>query len=487
MYIYVEQNKKLLYGVGLLSFILLITGMVMFASSHDVFLFYIPFIVVVFFYLGLSLAIGIFGRAFSEKEHGHLVNMVQYLPTVDVFLPSCGEPLEVLENTYKHVRDLKYPEGKLHVYVLDDSARGAVRALADRFDFNYLSRADRGRLKKSGNVRFGFSQSYGDLILILDADFVPRPRMLDHMVPYFWKSDIAIVQTPQFFSIEEGQTWVEKGSAYVQELFYRMVQTNRDRWGSSICVGTCALYRRSALAPHGGTYPIEYSEDLHTGFRALCDGWRVKYIPLCLSKGICPESMSAYFVQQTRWCTGSTSLLLSKQFWSSPLSGVQKLCYMSGMLYYFATALSLVLTPLPGLIIVWFFPERLFWYNYVFSIPSFLYGTLILALWGRLPFGSYVFSARQVSYYAHLFALWDKFRGSMIPWISTGDRVNIKKVKRYQDFKSLMFAFAIGVYSLGVAGAFYQMHTKEWWQFTPFLFFTGFNFWIQMRCFSEES
>lgn len=49
----------------------------------------------------------------SYREHGE---------TVDVFLPSCGEPLEVLNNTFHYVSRMAW-RGVKTVYVLDDSAR----------------------------------------------------------------------------------------------------------------------------------------------------------------------------------------------------------------------------------------------------------------------------------------------------------------------------------------------------------------------------
>jgi len=103
-------------------------------------------------------------------------------PSVDVFLPSAGEPLAVLANTYRHVALLAW-KGGLQVYVLDDSARRQVRDLAARHGFAYLSRPDRGHLKKAGNLRYGYDNSRGELIAILDADFVPRADFLTELSP----------------------------------------------------------------------------------------------------------------------------------------------------------------------------------------------------------------------------------------------------------------------------------------------------------------
>lgn len=76
----------------------------------------------------------------SYREHGE---------TVDVFLPSCGEPLALLDNTFLHVSNMEWG-GPKTVYVLDDSVREQVRDLAQRYDFRYIVRPDPGHMKKAG-------------------------------------------------------------------------------------------------------------------------------------------------------------------------------------------------------------------------------------------------------------------------------------------------------------------------------------------------
>ena len=166
-------------------------------------------------------------------------------------------------------------------------------------------------------------------------------------MPYFDDENIAIVQTPQFFSISKDQSWVEKGAAYIQELFYRLIQVNRNHFNGSICVGTCAVYRREALEPFGGTANIAYSEDVHTGFNCVNNGWRILYLPLNLSKGVCPNTLPSFFIQQYRWAMGSLTLLSNKMFWMSNLTVWQKICYLSGMFYYATTGLAIFLAPIP--------------------------------------------------------------------------------------------------------------------------------------------
>jgi cellulose synthase/poly-beta-1,6-N-acetylglucosamine synthase-like glycosyltransferase len=97
------------------------------------------------------------------------------------------------------------------------------------------------------------------------------------------------------------------------------VQVNRNHWGASICVGSNAVYHRTALVDVGGTAEIGHSEDVHTGFYALTRGWRLTYIPLALACGMSPNTAKAFFSQQMWWCAGSTTLLTNPDFWRSNL------------------------------------------------------------------------------------------------------------------------------------------------------------------------
>ncbi len=86
---------------------------------------------------------------------------------------------------------------------------------------------------------------------------------------------------------------------------------SRDRFGAAICVGTSAVYRRAALEPQGGPTLIPYAEDVHTGLDVRLAGWSVRYVPVLLSTGICPDNLDAFVRQQYRWCTGNAGIVFS--------------------------------------------------------------------------------------------------------------------------------------------------------------------------------
>jgi hypothetical protein len=52
---------------------------------------------------------------------------------------------------------------------------------------------------------------------------------------------------------------------------------------------------------------------------------------------------------------------------------MQKVAFLSGMLYYWITALGIFMNPVPAVLIVWVRPDAVLWYNIAFAIPSILH------------------------------------------------------------------------------------------------------------------
>ncbi len=481
---YSNSGRGFYYTFSLISILSLITGLILFTISSHHYYWYGILTLLLTFYLSLSLFIGIFGISKKKDNLFKLILPNVKLPEVDVYLPCCGEGLDIIENTYKSVSKLVYPKEKLKVHILNDSKDSdysfKIQQLAEKYGFSHIERPDKGVLKKAGNLRYAFSRTKGKYFLILDADFCPDPRMLQFMVTDMEiNCGVAILQTPQFFSIEKGQTWVEKGAGFIQELFYRLVQVSRNKWGASICVGTCALYRREALEPFGGTAEIGYSEDVHTGFMLVNNGWKLKYSPHILSKGNCPSTTSSFFVQQYRWATGSISLFLNKVFWKSNLTIVQKGCYLSGMLYYILTGMGVFIIQLPSLLLMVFSPEKVVWFNTFFSLPSFMFGIVFVWAWSKAPWGWYAVKARQLSYYAHFCAVFDKARGNLIPWQATGA---VKASDRYLSFCRFMLVWLFiktsVIYGLTI---YYSLNGYDYKNFLPVLFFAAIDLILNLQ------
>jgi cellulose synthase (UDP-forming) len=370
-------------------------------------------------YQAISLPVNFTGRGFDVAAHDNLVKAwrpARY-PDVDIFLPICGEPIAVLENTWRAVRALAaaYP-GVAEAWVLDDGPSAEAMDLAGSFGFRYLSRPDARSYKKSGNLRYAFARTTAEHIVILDADFAPRTDFLAETLPYLDDERVAIVQTPQYFRASRHQNWIENAAGAIQEVFYRTIQVSRDRFGAAICVGTSAVYRRTALEAEGGPTLIPYAEDVHTGLDVRRAGWSVVYVPVILSVGICPDNLDAFVRQQYRWCTGNAGVVFSRRLWSVPMSVPARLTYVSGFFYYAYTALLTFFGPAIPVVMLAFLPAEIRLRNFVVLLPAMLTGFVLYPLWHRARYGASVWPLGIARGWAHVLAIWDGARGKTMGW-----------------------------------------------------------------------
>jgi cellulose synthase (UDP-forming) len=98
----------------------------------------VPYTVFSVVYVALSLIANFTGHNFDYASHQVRVKAwrpVPY-PNVDIHLPICGEPINILRNAWIHVFEMihTYP-GWAHAYVLDDGADAQARELAASFGF----------------------------------------------------------------------------------------------------------------------------------------------------------------------------------------------------------------------------------------------------------------------------------------------------------------------------------------------------------------
>ncbi|PDT41532.1 MULTISPECIES: glycosyltransferase [Sinorhizobium] len=233
------------------------------------------------------------------------------LPSVDIFIPTYNEPLDVLERTIVGALALDYPKDKLAVYVLDDGRRDWLRTFCEGRGAIHVTRNDNAHAK-AGNMNNGLRVSSGDFIAVFDADFVPYRRFLRRTLPFFLDETIGIVQTPQhFFNVDPVQSNLGLENIWPDEqrLFFDEIAPSRDGWDVSFCCGSCSIARRTAVDMIGGFPTESITEDLLTTLSMLNKGYKTRYLSERLSMGLAAENLTGYFVQRERWCQGGIQTL----------------------------------------------------------------------------------------------------------------------------------------------------------------------------------
>jgi len=168
--------------------------------------------------------------------------------TVDVFVTTGNEPVDLVMTTARAAAGIRYPH---QTWVLDDGARPEMRAAAHAEGIGYITRsedrANMPRHAKAGNLDNALFATEGEFLLILDADQIPEPTILDRVLGYFRDPQVAVVQTPQFF-VDVGNSDPLGSQA---PLFHGPIQKGKDGWNAAFFCGSNAVLRREALMQLG--------------------------------------------------------------------------------------------------------------------------------------------------------------------------------------------------------------------------------------------
>src|SRR5207245_126259 len=159
-YLYIHRNLFFLATTMVIGASTLIISQVDFETHNPLPWPFLVFTVTFLGYQVISLPVNFTGSGFDLAAHELRVrtwNPVWY-PSVDIYLPICGEPIPVLRNTWAAVAALVARYGGVaRPYVLDDGDDPQAAWLAAEFWFSYWVRPRPGEHKKSGNLRYAFA------------------------------------------------------------------------------------------------------------------------------------------------------------------------------------------------------------------------------------------------------------------------------------------------------------------------------------------
>jgi cellulose synthase (UDP-forming) len=278
-------------------------------------------------------------------------------PTVDVYVPSYNEDLEIVGMTLAAAKNLDYPSDRLNVYLLDDGGtdqkcndinpekasaakarRAEMQAFCKALGVGYLTRA-KNISAKAGNMNAAMEHTNGDLIVVFDADHTPTQDFLQQTIGYFQRDPkLFLVQTPHFFlnpdPIEKNlQTFNRMPSE--NEMFYSVVQRGLDKWNGTFFCGSAAVLRREALELTNGFSGQSITEDCETALELHTRGWNSLYVNRAMIAGLQPETFESFIGQRSRWCQGMLQILVLKRpMFRKGLSASQRLAYTSNPLFW---------------------------------------------------------------------------------------------------------------------------------------------------------
>jgi cellulose synthase/poly-beta-1,6-N-acetylglucosamine synthase-like glycosyltransferase len=337
----ITKEKKLFKTPEILrkvSILLLSFGVISFLTWRLLFTFnpqyplYSSFFLFADFITGFStigFAISIWNLDSNNTEPPSIVGN----PTVDVFIPTYNENIDILTRTISSCIDMNYPH---QTYVLDDGNRPEVKELTEKLGAKYINRAD-NKNAKAGNFNNALKHTNSDFIASFDADFIPQKDFLEKLLGYFNDPKVALVQSPQYYyNINSFQhkrlyqrIWNE------QNTFFDLILNGRNHWNSSFWIGTNAIVRRKAIEQIGGISYESVIEDMLTTMRLHSNKWKTVYVNKPYAYGLAPSNIRQFLIQRKRWAEGAMQIMLfNNPLFTKGLTFMQKLNYFSSLLHF---------------------------------------------------------------------------------------------------------------------------------------------------------
>ncbi|HEX9091710.1 MAG TPA: glycosyltransferase, partial [Anaerolineales bacterium] len=190
-------------------------------------------------------------------------------PTVTIQLPIFNEK-HVIDRLIRASCKLDYPQDKLSIQVLDDST-DETTVIAEKLVQYYQSRGVKITLLhrmnrlgfKAGALADALPLAEGELIAVLDADFVPPRDFLKRVVTYIAADpQLGMVQA-RWGHLNAGYNLVTRGQAMFIDGHFVIEQTARSRSGLLFNFnGSGGIWRKACILDSGGWQADTLVEDL---------------------------------------------------------------------------------------------------------------------------------------------------------------------------------------------------------------------------------
>jgi len=438
-----------------------------------------------------------------QKSHQH--HYAKQNIKIDIYIPVFNEdPILVRETIQAAKRVRKLDSWEIGIYLLDDSGNEAMSQMATSEKIEQITRnGKKGR--KAGAITHAMDMTGGDFIVIIDSDTRLFPDILLNTMGYFRDSNVAWVQTPQWFcDLTQGESLEERWRAkagsvgavsatIIQRLlgqirtnqdlfandpkmFFDVIQRRRNNYNASFCCGATSIHRTNALREVATQrwverissasdqkkaieeLDVEYiayhtSEDIYTSL--LVHGYQHKHYKSVLhpdveSQMLSPLDLLTWSTQRFRYAGGTIDLIKKEfsRFFKSGLSLGQKLMYFSTFWSY-TGAIWLVILLLSPIIFMFtnIAPVDSYSMDFFIHLLPFLFFNqvaLMIATWG-------VDSNRGAQFFVAIFpivlsAFWDVLRGKPINFVVTSKVVgsgNFLPLVRVQIGLLILYSIAI--------------------------------------------
>jgi cellulose synthase (UDP-forming) len=173
---------------------------------------------------------------------------------------------------------------------------------------------------KEGNLAY-FYDCWGyehyDVVSQLDADHVPAPDYLRHVVTPFIDENVGYIAAPSICDRNAAGSWSARGRLYAEAVLHGPMQAGHSGGFAPSCIGSHYAVRTAALRQIGGIGP-ELAEDFTTTLMMSSSGWQGVFAIDAEAHGDGPECLEDALTQEFQWSRSMVNVLLGINggFWT---------------------------------------------------------------------------------------------------------------------------------------------------------------------------
>lgn len=396
----------------------------------------LPVIILLFVY-NLRRLLFSFTTIFSGKTTSHLVSQPEGQKTIPdvLILAPCRDEEKMIPGLCQALARLNYPSDQVCVVLVDDNSQDHTRLVMEEYaqskpGWHVLSiQKSEGKASALNTALADFS--FGDIILVYDADHRPEADSLRRIVEYFQDMRVAGVsgRTVPANPLASPSTYYATVESYIHQMVTMRAKDRLDL--APALLGSNCAYRRTCLDACGGFRRGALLEDSDLTLAFYRAGFRIRFAEYAVAYHQVPETVRGYLKQHMRWGRGfndvsqNYGLALLREKRLPVRQRIELFLFTTGYLDRIALAGAGLLSVLSLLLHPYFqFP---YWVLYIALITPFIQIVAMfieqrapVAFWRRFPWVPVFF---LLDIYAALRSMADSLMNRPRVWAKT-ERVN---------------------------------------------------------------
>ncbi len=263
----------------------------------------------------LPVIYGAVKKLIRKDENAAAALPDEALPLVTILIPLYQEA-NMLKQISEMLAEIDYPAERMDCLILleQDDYMTKWQSLYTAWpSFARILTVPRGTPQtKARACNYGLQRSFGDIIVVYDAEDMPFPSQIREAAERFHAADknLTCLQAPLLIHTE-GNIWLQQQFALEYGLLFTFILPSLSAAMSCLPLGGSSNYfRRDALIKVGGWDAHNLTEDAELAIRMAGYGYRIE----TLSQGTlenAPHEWRIWHLQRTRWQSGHIQIMHS--------------------------------------------------------------------------------------------------------------------------------------------------------------------------------